>query len=78
MIKIFSKYEKLKEILNRYNVKDWNRVQMQIWLKLVQDNVVKMDDMNKLFMFGQIFSDYFDKYGEIIPYDLVKKKLSEV
>lgn len=65
----------LQEILNRYDVGNWNNIQKNIWIRLVQDNIVQMNDMKKFFWFGQLFSDYFDKYGKPAPYDYIVQNI---
>jgi hypothetical protein len=75
MIKMRISSTIVQEVLSRYNVKDWNELQMQIWMHLVQDNIVDRNDLKTFFDFGQEFSDYFEAYGKVIPYEILKKRL---
>lgn len=58
----------LKEALDRCDLKSWNNVQKNIWLKLVKDHIVQYNDMKMFFEMGQIFSNYFEVYHKTIPY----------
>lgn len=82
MRKILSMHNDLKiqldEMLDRYNVTDWNNYQKNIWLQLVNNNLVGINDVNTFFSFGQAFSDYFDKYKKPAPYNYIAKELGLV
>lgn len=61
-------YSSIVESLDRRDLKSWNNVQKNIWLKLVKDRIVKYNDIQMFFKMGQVFSDYFDDYHEAPPY----------
>lgn len=69
-------YSKIVESLDRCDLKSWNNVQKNIWLKLVSDRIVKYDDMHMFFEMGQIFSDYFEKNREAPSYKLLVSLLT--
>lgn len=66
--------EKLKE-LSRLNVAEWNNIQKNIWIRMVQEGIVAMNDMKKFFQLGQLFSDYFDQHGQPAPYDYIVQNI---
>ena len=69
-------YSKIVESLDRCDLKSWNNVQKNIRLKLVNDRVVKYNDMQMFFKMGQVFRDYFEDYREAPPYKTLVSLLS--
>jgi hypothetical protein len=59
-------------IRNEGELKDWLKVQKDIWLKLVDEKKVRRDDTNTFFKFGDYVKKYytqkknFPNYKEII------------
>ena len=62
---------RLNEMLDQHNISNWNNVQKNIWLRMVQEHIVAINDMKKFFEFNKVFNDYFDKFNKPVPYEYV-------
>lgn len=55
------------------HLKEWNEVQKNIWIKLVEEGKVEKNDTTKILEFSQWFDDFFLEYKRYPTLEEVKK-----
>jgi len=53
----------LSELGRSEDLAEWNRVQYQLWMSMVNSGLVNKDDFETFGEFGKFFYSFFQEYG---------------
>jgi len=55
---------KLSSIVKQQDLKKWNKIQKELWVKTTQKLGIDRNDIDKFFKFGEFFYDFVSKYNK--------------